>query len=69
MPSFKPIIPKEEDFEEVTAIISYSESSKYIEIDGSTKFEYDFFQGIKSLILLLTLKIFLLFGNFLNQRA
>ena len=41
MPSFQPIIPKEDDFEEVTAIISYSGSSKYIEIDGSTKFEYD----------------------------
>lgn len=69
MPSFQPIIPKEDDFEEVTAIISYSGSSKYIEIDGSTKFEYDFFKELMSLILLLTLKIFLLFGNFLNQRA
>ena len=62
MPSFKPIIPKEEDFEEVTAIISYS-GSYQINLNSN------FFKELMSLILLLTLKIFLLFGNFLNQRA
>lgn len=69
IPSFQPIIPKEEDFEEVTAIISYSGSSKYIEIDGSTKFEYDFFQGINVTNSFTDIKDFLTIWQFLKSEG
>lgn len=69
MPSFHPIIPKEEDFEEAPAIISYSGSSKSIEIDESTKFEYDFFKGINITNSFKDIKDFLTIWQFLKSEG
>lgn len=69
MPYFQPIIPKEEDFEEVTAKISYDKSSKSIEIDDSTKFEYNFFQGINITNSFADVKDFLTIWQFLKSEG
>lgn len=66
MPSFIPIIPKEEDFEAVLATISFHGSSKTIETDETTNFEYDFFEGINVTNSFSDIKDFLTIWQFLK---
>lgn len=69
MPSFQPYIPKEDDYENVPAIISYMGSKKIIENSESTKFEYDYFDGINITNSFSDIKNFLTIWQFLKTEG
>lgn len=69
MPQMHPIVPKEEDFEYVPAVISYQGSVKTIKIDESTQFEYDYFEGITITNSFNDIKDFLTIWQFLKSEG
>lgn len=69
MPQIQSAVPKEEDFEYVSAVISYKNSVKTIKIDESTKFEYNYFEGITITNSFNDIKNFLTIWQFLKSEG
>lgn len=69
IPSFQLVPPKEDDFEEVLAIISYNGSSQTVDIDETSKFEYNFFDGINITNSFSDIKDFLTIWQFLKSEG
>lgn len=69
MPSFQPIIPNEDDYEDVPATISYIGSTKHIESSESTKFEFNYFEGINITNSFSDIKNFLTIWQFLKTEG
>lgn len=69
MPSSTPIIPQNEDYEDVPATISYKESSECIQLNNNSTFEYDFFQGINITKSFKDIKDFLTIWQFLKSEG
>lgn len=69
MPRFYPIIPKEEDYEDVLAKISYHGSTMTIEADENNKFKYDFFEGMNITNSFSDIKDFLTIWQFLKTEG
>lgn len=67
--SITPIIPKEEDFENVPARLTYNGSSYTVEINDSKKYTYDYFKGINVTNSFSDIKTFLTIWQFLKSEG
>lgn len=67
--NYIPIIPKEEDFEEVPARLSYDNSYYTVEVADGSKYKYDYFQGINIINSFSDIKNFLIVWQYLKSEG